>query len=312
MKKILIIGAGMAGLTAARGLSLKGHQVVVLDKGRGLGGRMATRRMGAARIDHGAQYFSAKTAGFQQLVQEAQQAGVLHAWNPAHLKDAHARWVGTDGMTALPKYLAKNLTVHHGQRAVCLSAKKEGWEIATEQGQTYGADVVIVTIPAPQALELLAKSELQLPSTEAVLQDISYHPCLAVLALLDRPSGLPGQGSLCSESRPIAWMVDNLRKCISAQPSLTIHASPAFSRRHIDGDRDAAAEELLHLAKPKIAPAKVTEWQLHCWRYSLAYKRHVHPFHRADAPHPLLFGGDGFGIGNVEGAFISGMEMSFF
>ncbi|HIK80447.1 MAG TPA: FAD-dependent oxidoreductase, partial [Porticoccaceae bacterium] len=40
---ILIIGAGLAGLSAANDLQRSGYKVLVADKGRGLGGRLAGR-----------------------------------------------------------------------------------------------------------------------------------------------------------------------------------------------------------------------------------------------------------------------------
>ncbi|MFW5789075.1 MAG: FAD-dependent oxidoreductase [Spirochaetota bacterium] len=55
-----VVGAGIAGLTAARRLVDASLDVTVLDKGRGVGGRMATRRFGGATrrfggatFDHG-------------------------------------------------------------------------------------------------------------------------------------------------------------------------------------------------------------------------------------------------------------------
>ncbi len=54
MTKTTIVGAGIAGLAAARQLQSAGHEVQVIDKGCGVGGRMATRRIKGARLDHGA------------------------------------------------------------------------------------------------------------------------------------------------------------------------------------------------------------------------------------------------------------------
>ena len=49
--EITIIGAGMAGLACARRLARAGHTPLLLDKGRGIGGRMATRRTTLAAGD---------------------------------------------------------------------------------------------------------------------------------------------------------------------------------------------------------------------------------------------------------------------
>ena len=61
---VLVVGAGMAGLSCARVLHEAGRQVTVVDKSRGLGGRMSTRRGDDWQADHGAQYFTARDADF--------------------------------------------------------------------------------------------------------------------------------------------------------------------------------------------------------------------------------------------------------
>ena len=50
---VTIIGAGLAGITCARALQTAGHRVVLLDKSRGVGGRIATRRLHGTHADHG-------------------------------------------------------------------------------------------------------------------------------------------------------------------------------------------------------------------------------------------------------------------
>ena len=78
----LIIGAGMAGLTAANLLQNAGWAVTVVDKSRGVGGRMATRRLGASRFDHGAQFFTVRDAGFQATTDKWMANGWVHLGTP--------------------------------------------------------------------------------------------------------------------------------------------------------------------------------------------------------------------------------------
>ena len=100
-KRCLIIGAGIAGLLAARTLQERGLQVTVLDKGRGVGGRMATRRIGSAVFDHGAQFFTARDPRFQALVNSWLAAEVAAEWcrgfaGPEGVRqdDGHPRYRG--------------------------------------------------------------------------------------------------------------------------------------------------------------------------------------------------------------------------
>ncbi|MEM7423722.1 MAG: FAD-dependent oxidoreductase, partial [Pseudomonadota bacterium] len=66
---VIVIGSGMAGLSCAKVLVEAGLNTVVLDKGRGIGGRLATRRAAdGMQFDHGLQYLSAKTSAFADFL----------------------------------------------------------------------------------------------------------------------------------------------------------------------------------------------------------------------------------------------------
>ena len=99
----------MAGLSAARILTQKGHEVTVLDKGRGVGGRMATRTIENAKADHGAQYFSVKTTEFQSLISELQSDNITAEWHIAQRENV--RYIGAKGMNTIPKKMASLLSV---------------------------------------------------------------------------------------------------------------------------------------------------------------------------------------------------------
>ncbi len=320
MASILILGAGLAGLTAARELTRLGHTIRLLDKGRRVGGRLATRRLGTGLADHGAQYFSAQSADFKALMSQLLAAGVVQEWHleqsdPASFR--HPRYVGTGGMNSIARFLAEGLAVETEQKAVKLSTTPTGWQVATEAGNTYLADALLLTMPAPQALALCRESGLALTSDdETALNTIHYEPCLAVLLALNQPTNVPAPGGLKpTPETAIAWLADNQQKGISpALPTLTLHASHTYSRAHLDdADLPALIPDLLASVSACFPPETVTEQHIHRWRYSNATVRHEAPFLAATSqPTTLLFGGDGFGTGNIEGAFLSGLAMARF
>ena len=95
MIDVLVIGAGISGLLCASELQRAGVSVRVLDKGRGVGGRMATRRMGGGRFDHGAQFFTVREPSFQSYVDEWLQAGVIQEWFRHAPSDSKHCWLST-------------------------------------------------------------------------------------------------------------------------------------------------------------------------------------------------------------------------
>src|SRR4051794_14126189 len=103
---IAVVGAGLAGLLTAVTLRERGATVVVLEKSRGVGGRMATKRVGDATFDQGAQFFTARDARFIKLAEQWSSGGLLETW-PGRTD----RWIGRPCMTSVAKLLSKDLEV---------------------------------------------------------------------------------------------------------------------------------------------------------------------------------------------------------
>ena len=115
MPDTIILGAGLAGLTAARQLQAHGQTVAIVDKGRGVGGRLATRRIGQARLDHGAQFFTTRSDDFKAVVAEAVAGGAVKEWCRGFGEpDGYPRYCGTSGMTDFAKWLARDLDISLG------------------------------------------------------------------------------------------------------------------------------------------------------------------------------------------------------
>ena len=314
----VVVGAGISGLLAARELRDAGWRVTVLDKGRGVGGRMATRRVGDARFDHGAQFFTVRENRFSGLVDAWLADNVAAEWTRGFADaegnpnpDGHPRYRGAQGMTSIPKHLAENLDVRTGQRAVRVDRTTDGWTVACESGLSASGGALLLTAPVPQSLALLGSGNHALPEgARRQLEGVAYDPCLALMALLDGDSPVPVPGGVQIKGEPLDWIGDNATKGIADRPALTIHAGPGWSRDHYEDDEWEVTRVLLALAGERLGvdlAAATTETSLARWRYSWVTSSHEEDCLVASVDPPLVFCGDGFGKPKVEGAALSGL-----
>jgi len=333
----IVVGAGMAGLSAARELVAAGRSVLVLDKGRGVGGRVATRRLGSAVFDHGAQFFTVRGRAFGGIVAEAHAAGAVAEWCRGFSRDGslggesgdgHPRWRGSRGMTDLPKHLAAGLAseaaagrceLRTAARAAAIMVADGLVRVPLDDGRTVTALGGILTPPVPQTLDLLATGGLEGaaggvdPAVWESLRSVAYDPCFAVMLVLSGPSRVPAPGGIQFDPAgggPIAWLADNQQKGISPVPTLTIHADGAFSRRHFDAPPEQVMATLIDHARPWIDgdPATaVVEKSLQRWKFALPTTIISEPLLAVSHAPPIACCGDAFAGPRVEGAASSGL-----
>ena len=306
----------MAGLTAAGELQRAGCRVLVLDKGRGVGGRLATRRTDLGAFDHGAQFFTARDPQFRSRVEAWQAARIVRAWatgfalaDGTFKRDGETRFCGVNGMASIAKHLAHGLDVRVNAKVIRVQTEGDGWVVTTEAGECFSGRALLLTLPVPQSLELQATGSFPLPEqVQSNLKRIEYAPCLAVLAQLSGPSRIPEPGGLWFDGEPISWMADNQRKGVSsgAGASVTIHAGPQFSRAHWETPEAEVTATLLAAAVPWLGSVPV-QTQLHRWRYSLPLRVHPERCLVVREPAAIVFAGDAFGGPRVEGAALSGL-----
>jgi hypothetical protein len=303
----LIIGGGMAGLSCATALQGAGRTVIVLDKGRGPGGRMAARRVeiGGEQVsfDHGAQYFTARYPAFLATVKAWEAAGVAARW-PAAGAEA---WVGTPGMNAPIRAMAESLDARWGVRAEHLARTDEGWRITAGE-QTFTASTVLVAVPAEQAAVLLAEVA---PDLAALAGGVESAPCWAVMAGFAAPLRIAAD-TYRSDTGPISWAARNSAKPgrVGAE-AWVIHASQARSRAIIDLPKEEAATALLadFFAASGTAPVAPQHLDAHRWLYALPQVIKGMGA-RFDPALRLGMAGDYLHSPRVEGAWLSGRALA--
>ncbi|MGB0409240.1 MAG: NAD(P)/FAD-dependent oxidoreductase [Opitutales bacterium] len=309
---VLIIGGGISGLLCATELKRAGMSVRVVDKGRGVGGRMATRRMAGGRLDHGAQFFTVRDERYQAYVDTWLKAGVVDEWFRHSPEDSnpegYSRYRGMRGMAAVPKYLARELDVIVDERITEVSRDIDVWVARSESGGMYAADYLVVTAPLPQALTLLDTAGINYAGEdEGRLRKVRYAKGLATLAILDGPSAIPEEGYVKVLQSPLSWIADNRLKGISDGVSaITIHADAEFAVKHWHASDALRGKLMLEAAKDWLG-SSVLEYRCHRWGFTTP----LNPWHEkqySNAALKLTLAGDAFGGARVEGAALSGIE----
>jgi renalase len=307
-KTIAIIGAGMAGLMAARVLRQRGASVVVLEKSRGVGGRMATKRVGSAVFDQGAQFFTVRDAALADLLEDWTGRGIAARWPGDETK---GRWTGRPGMTAIAKRLSEDLDIKREHKVTAAARVLDGWELTIEGQGLMRVERLVSTAPVPQTLALLTAGGVVLNEPLAgELSRVEYHACLALMVMLDGASDVPVEG-VAPERGPLRWVADNAKKGISpdGQGAVTLLADPAFSAANYGRTEDEIAALLVPAARAWLGDGKVLSTTLHRWRYSEAVS--IWPERCVWLPELALgLAGDAFGGARVEGAALSGLALA--
>ena len=315
-KSCLIIGAGICGLSAARALFEAGWQVTVIERSPGVGGRMATRRIGSGVFDHGAQFFTVRSEEFAKIVNGWVEAGVATEWcrgffteDGAPASTGHLRYRGEPCMTAIPKWLAKDLDVRTGTQATAIYSIDQGWEIELKEGPALTANTVLLTPPIPQAIELLDTGNVHVENRHhRTLDAVSYQSCLAVMAVLDRAPEIPVPGAVQQIAEPVTWISDNQQKGISPEAfAVTLHGGPNFTSTYWDASDQVIADRLFKASRQWLKDAEILSYEVKRWRYSRPSGLLSILYLTISNDPTLILAGDAFGGPRIEGAVTSGL-----
>jgi renalase len=328
--KVVVVGAGFAGSSCARALTSAGVTVHVVDKSRGVGGRLATRQLEwldsarqhrTARVDHGAPAFTARDPGFRQFLAAMLPPGALAEWTPTlapgsrPLDDAGPMILPQPDMPSLCRGLLRDIPTTWSFGVDRLLRLPSGWQVeAAGQVLPGQFDAVVLAMPPAQAAPLLAphRSDWAQRASLTLMQ-----PCWTLMGVARRPAQ-----ELCWDlARPatglLDWaMPDDMRpgrERSASEVHWVAHARAGWSRQHLEDPADwvqarmqAAMQELL---------GEPIDWHhavVHRWRYA---RPHAASAWRErpvwwDSARGLGVCGDFLGGASVEGAWQSACALT--
>jgi predicted NAD/FAD-dependent oxidoreductase len=278
----LVVGAGLAGLAFAEDAKAKGATVRLLDKGRGVGGRAATRRLeDQVRADHGAQYFTARGERFRKIVDAGIEAGWLAVWNHGiplstngkivDRPEGHPRYAPPGGMSDLPKQLAKGHDIALSATVTRISRDDSSgiWTADCSDDRQFTGKKLILNLPPTQLLAVAG--DLLPEQTRLGLQDVVFDPAWTLIAALEQD--VPGADwpALEFAGHPVLSLVSRdhtKRRSPEAPPVLVAHGNGAWSREHLEDGPETILAALLEAVQKEIGTLTVRSAQVHRWRYA--------------------------------------------
>ncbi len=314
----------MSGLTCAQSLQQAGYKVVLLDKSRGLGGRMATRRLQGTHADHGVCYLKPKSTQFQELLNQLVDRKVLRVWTDAiHELDQQGKiqppqnrspcYAAPNGITAIAKFLSIGLTLRLNHRVERIESR-DVWRLHCETGEVISASAIVIAIPAPQAAVICESIDRDFVDQ---LKAIEYSPCISAIALYpsERQAEVKRLGwkaIVCPSDPDLGWIgIDSTKQLNPAQPAIVIQSSANFATQHLDdSDLQQVGERLLRRAAEVTAArwfANPEVLQVHRWRYAFPINPLSDQYLAANTANPLVCTGDWCGGNRVERAFQAGL-----
>ncbi|XP_077206486.1 renalase isoform X2 [Paroedura picta] len=335
MARVLIVGAGLTGSLCAallrRALARRPLQIAVWEKARGAGGRMSTSRSAhdpRCTADLGAQYITREpeyAQKHQSFYEELLSHGVLKPLTAKiegmAIKEGVENFVTPQGISSIVKhYLNESgaeIFFEHPVTRICLKDGK--WEVCSNTGFMDQFDVVVLTIPVPQILQLQGDvANIINRSQRQQLESVSYSSRYALGLFYEAGTQIdvPWAAQYISSNPCIRFIsIDNKKRNIESPdigPSVVVHTSVPFGIEHLEWDIEKVQPLILEHLKD-IMPVLPEPASVKCqkWRYSQVTKAflgspgqitlNMQPF--------LVCGGDGFIHSNFDGCIESAMSI---
>lgn len=308
-KEVIIIGGGLSGIMAAKTLMDNGiTDIIIIEKSRSVGGRLATRRIQEGKADHGAQFFTVRSPELQTDLEKWLQAGWIKRWfgNP------YPRYTSVNGMNALAKKLAEALPIKLNTKVSSICDGRDGpLEVELDHGGKILGKHIIVTAPVPQALPLLSEIE----GTE--LNTITFAPCFVGMFTFDKESSVPSPGHKDEQLPPgVERVVDHHKKGISSTVTVSVYMTGAWSKKRFDLEDNTILGEIQKVAELYLGEGnQIIDAQLKRWKYAEAEDIVRSPYVELGSHHRVIVCGDAFlretdeaGRTRFESAYLSGIS----
>jgi len=271
---VTVVGGGISGLACARAVRDAGRSVRVLDRGRRVGGRLASRTVDGRPVDLGASYFVVgEAAGFAHVVADWEERELARPWTDTfqvidadggqRAKPGPMRWAAPAGLRSLALDLADRLDVE-GERTV----------VSAEPFRVDGGEAgeVVLAMPTPQAARLTGDVPGGSPEWDPVIA--------VVLRWEERRWPADLHGAFADGDADVSFVADDGDRRGDGAPVLVVHTTADRAHRHLDDPATAIAPVLAATRRMLGIDAEPVAAHAHRWTFARPRETTGQPYFR--------------------------------
>jgi renalase len=315
--RVGVVGAGVAGLAAARALRQSGCEVTVFESSDHVGGRCATQTIDGYTFDTGATSIVPRSRQIEQaMLKELDATRLVTIDSPVFTHDGRRVFLGTgvtpttrycysDGIATLATLLAEGTEIETGRRVETIATPKDGGYSVFDH--TFEAIVPAVPTDEAVALALTAGEQRSANNTR-------YRACISVLFGFEKETKTPYHAIVAEESvHPMHWMSIESLKVHGRAPAgctaLVVQLGPKYSRWNLGAEDESIYEDALVDVERVLGPGYGDPVVKSIVRWGQSQPDSVSGFDSVNPPGArLVIAGDGLEGGRIEHAFDSGVK----
>jgi len=292
---VIIVGAGLSGSYLAKRISELGLYTLIIEKSKGIGGRLSTKPVGGGIADYGCQYLKPKTKVLSELIQDLKNKNLIKKSNI--FQDSEA-FIAPYGMNKIPQFLSLGVTTLLNQKVTTLKKNSNHWEVRTNSF-VLKSKILVLTMPINQVSELLKISDIPI----ADLPIANYKSFYTIT--FQNMDTFGSKTVLKNDFAP--WICNNLLKGLSIdQNTFTVNINEELSNTLLNIE-DNKKHELIKMHLKKSGFKNFSFYSLHYWRYAYTEgQNNIANYFNED--NMLALCGDSFSVGQADGAVVSAQK----
>ena len=308
---LLVIGSGISGLAAGMKAKRNFNNVLIIDKGFHIGGRICSKNLNNICFNHGAPFICRskikKSLSFFNLLQ--QDKNILKTVIKNSYNKSQIVYYSRPMMRSFFEDFKNKIIVKQKTKALNIVRDGNYFVVNCSDNKFIVARKIVLSVPAPQASELIQEIDPQIVNE---INKIKYSKCLSILISYDQKVDFPKYSFFEDNTGDLSTLFYGLTFNNHPTNSVVVRMSNKWSETNFEYDKEIIIRKCLSVLSEKITNFKkynISSTYCHKWRYSQVINCLSPSIPTVNKDKSVGFAGD-WTIGpTIEDAFVSGEKV---